>query len=232
MSISQPCPADCPLLATETGPPGSSGPIPPEHFGCAWRAFERHVRASVVKALLRLPLGRLCLRLTASHVNIRRSPALVRIDLAESAEVDDLVQEVACAMASAVKRGKLVAARPAIYRWIEQTVYWLVPERSRQTVIAALTGAPLALAPANDNAGEPSEVERIVFASGETPEDTYARREDARERMGRLTRGQRDVFERAAEGMDHAEIAIDLGISQGAVRLRLMQARRRLRRNG
>jgi RNA polymerase sigma factor (sigma-70 family) len=170
--------------------------------------------------------------LSASHVSIRRSPALVRADLAKSAEVDDLVQEVACAMASAVRRGKLVAARPAIYRWVERTVYWLVPERSRQTVIAALTGAPLAIEPANDNARAGSELERIVFSSGETPEDTYARREDLRERMSVLTRGQRDVFERAAEGMDHAEIAIDLGISPGAVRLRLMQARRRLRRNG
>lgn len=227
---STPCKNECRALTTESGARGSDQPLPPEHLPCVWREFEPHVRRTVIRALLRLPLGRICANLQASGVAIRRDPALVRHDLIRSAsEVDDLVQDVARAMVSAVARGKLFAARPAIYRWVEQTVYWLVPERSRHAAVTALTGALFALRPANDNDSAESEpAGNLVFGSGESPEELLEQREDADARLRRLTAAQREVLERSAQGMDTAATARDLGISEVAVRLRLMHARRRL----
>jgi DNA-directed RNA polymerase specialized sigma24 family protein len=154
----------------------------------------------------------------------------VRFDLANGNDVDDLVQDVAVAFVHAVRRGRVAAARPAIYRWFQQTVCFLVPERARQSALSGLTGASLTMGPSNDNGseGEPSSDE-LLFGGWPTPEEACARVEGAQIRTAGLTPGQREVVVLQARGAGTAEIAQTLGITEGAVRLRLMQARRRLR---
>jgi len=218
------------FLATESRPAGADPVLTQEHLACVWREFGPTVRRLVVRALLRLPLRKVCARLQVSGIAIRRSPGLVRFDLANGNDVDDLVQDVACALTVAVRRGRLVAARPAIHRWFEQTIYFLVPERSRQSAITALTGASLSARPANDNESEEDQPnEPLIFGSGPNPEEACEANDGARARLASLTAAQREVVVLASWGWPTTDIAYHLRISVVAVRLRLMQARRRLR---
>ena len=109
MPANKACPNACLILTTTAHAPGTDPALTVEHTACVWRTFEPIVRRLVIGALLRLPLRKLCVVLEKSGIS-HRCPDLVRVDLANGHDVDELVQDVACVFVRAVQRGCLVAA--------------------------------------------------------------------------------------------------------------------------
>jgi DNA-directed RNA polymerase specialized sigma24 family protein len=220
------CRNGCVALTTESREPGADEPLGREHLPCVWREFQPEVRRAVIRTLLRLPLGGHCAALNGAGVAITKSFSLVRLDLVRSEEVQDLIQDMGCAMTVAVNRGTLAAARPAIYAWIQQTARWLVPQRARAAAISVLTGA-LVTTPANDNGADDPPMEPLIFG-GRGPEDTVVEWDNARSALARLTRQQQNVLACFWQGMSDEATARALGMSLGAVRLHRMRLRRRI----
>jgi RNA polymerase sigma factor (sigma-70 family) len=236
-----PFPKTATFLAGDTKAPGGDPPIPIEKTAEVWRDFEPVARKVVLTSLSKLPLSKLRTRLLQAGVPVLRGLQLVRKQLTENTElIADLVQDVALAFTRAVQRGKIAAARPVVYRWIEQTTARITREKSRADAISLLSGAHLSMAEQNE-AGEPRAPEPTPTAGvlgrplgeGEGPEHLSDVRTELREILfaaapANLTDAQQVVFGRWVEGTRPKEIARELGISEVAVRLRLMQARRRL----
>lgn len=234
------CPGECTALSTESRTKGSDGPLEMVHFPCVWRLFQKQVRYRVGANLFRAPLAQLCRQLRNATADIFcRNPEAVRYELmSDRALIEDLVQDVALAMIEAIRREKLCAARAAIYKWIERATYRIVKDRIREAALQALTGTVLVLrddeemtvAPLQPLAGLDGAaiVVGSEFATGAT-NAFYLRdllSDSNRHRV--LTEAQREVVIRWAAGHSANDIAEDLQISPVAVRLRLMQARRRL----
>jgi RNA polymerase sigma factor (sigma-70 family) len=229
------------FLSSETQERGSDPPIPMERAADVWRDFEPLARKVITTSLRTLPLGLLRTQLETAGNPICRGLQTVRDRLAHDEElVADLVQDVALAFVRAVQRGAIDAARPVVYRWIETTSARIAREKSRADAITLLVGAHLSEDNTKDGE-EPRSPEPIPTAGvlgrplseGEGPEALSDIRTELRELLfaavpANLTCAQQLVFTRWVEGASHQQIARELAISEGAVRLRLMQARRRL----
>lgn len=236
-----PFPKTATFLSTETNQLQSDPPIPIDRAAEVWRDFEPVARSVVVASLRKLPLARLRDRLDRAGVPIRRSLQTVRERLSTDEELlADLVQEVALAFVVSVKRLKLRAARPQIYAWVQVTAARIAREKSRAEATSVLTGAHLSAeereatdVPCARQAIPKACVVGRALGDGEGPEELYAVRTELRELLfaavpANLTDAQQVVFTRWVEGASHEDIARELGISEVAVRLRLLHARRRL----
>lgn len=227
------CKAGCVMLTAAANDSGSSGPLPPSHLECVWREYERVVHSMVLRNLERLPLGHLCARLGRAKVAIQRSPGRVRGELKrDDTLVEDLVQDVATAMVKAVRAGRLYAARPAIYVWLETTTERVVRDRSRQAAMIGLAGVLMSESPQNDHDGdaEPPSIDTLVFSSGEAADEALDRKRHEVVFLRGLSKAQRPVVVACARGERYEDIASALRVSVGAIRLRLFQARKRWRR--
>jgi hypothetical protein len=147
MTFPKQCSSQC-SLTTALSLPHSALILSEAHVACVWREHATLVRRLVVRELYR---RNLCIELTPSGIAVVGCGCkLACEDLAEPDEVDDLVQDVACALVQAIQQGKVRAARPALAYWLEQTVCQLV-----HTEIAACTSTAISVHPDNDNAEVP-----------------------------------------------------------------------------
>lgn len=227
------------FLAVETNVTESDPPIPVARTVEVLREFEGLVQKSVIQTLWMLPLGELCQQLRSRQLRIVRSPWLVREALATDKEhIRDLMQEVALAMVLAIRRGAIRAARPVVYTWVRQVAYRITCEKSRGAALALLTGVSLSDAVDDDDpnppeAGPTAGVTGRQLGEAENADDIIDNLRQLDHLLtevipANLTDGQELVFIRRIQGASHQEIAQELGISEGAVRLRLMHARRKL----
>jgi RNA polymerase sigma factor (sigma-70 family) len=216
-------------------------PIPIERAAEVWGDYQLLARKVIIRALQELPLARLRRKLEQAGVPIRRSLQTVRERLASDAElVADLVQDVALAFVRSVHRGAIRGARPVVYRWVEKTAARITREKSRGDAISLLSGARLSEGkPKPGFEPSPPEPDPVADVLGRPLGDNRGADEqsDVRTQLrhvlfaavpANLTCAQQLVFTRWVEGASHQDIARELGISEGAVRLRLMHARRRL----
>jgi DNA-directed RNA polymerase specialized sigma24 family protein len=211
---------------------GSDPPLQENAFEGVWTEFEGYIRQVVRRQLKRVSLREPCSKLANALISIRNT-SLVRRDLAgDEALVEDIVQEFAVAMVGAIRRGRLAAARPAIYGWINKSAWRIVKDHARSAILVALAGT-LFQGPANDNAEPaPDPLELALVCDSENPEALAI---DGEERVRvvagvskLLTANQRQVLFLELDGRTTKEIALELGISERAVRLRRMQVNRRL----
>jgi DNA-directed RNA polymerase specialized sigma24 family protein len=207
-------------------------PLPVEHLRCILREFSRLIQRRIRTSLAKLPLGRLFARLRGrcpAGVPLP-VPSAVRSALARDEQlIDDATQEVAIAVWRALQRGRIRAARPCVYSWL----CTVVPRVARRV---GLRAAPLLMVAAR---GEDDVVvdapASYCFGAGHLnavcERDRYARLVVVRPSLvWRLSTGERTVFAKWLQGERCVDIARELGLSAGAVRLRLLRARRLLDR--
>lgn len=175
-----------------------------------------------------MPLGELAQRVIARCPGVA-IPTLgsVRESISQEQTIEDIAQDVAVAMLLAVRRGALLAAAPCIYAWLVTVVRRVAIDAARRVALLALVARP------TDD--ESSNCEPAVATTGQSgsaldPERTNLRSllEENSGLIQHFTNAELAVVRLWASGLQGKLIAAMLGINAGAVRLRLMRARRRL----
>lgn len=219
----------CQCLSVEAGARGSTEPLHPSHFNCAWTAFAPRVRQLAARTIAKLPLKHLSARVQdACGGGFRLVPGgRVRATLGGDAFLDDLVQEVGLAFWRAVSAGKIFAARPAVHAWLETTAPRVARRAVRPAAILAF------MAPANDNDGrDPVQLPEFALrfeASNDNALDNLKEALRDPELLLALTPSERSVLIPSLAGETPTQIAASLGLQVNAVRGRLHRARRHLR---
>ncbi len=224
------CYPRCCLLTSEAKPGGDDPPLPPEHLGCVLREFAQFIRAKIRVTLRRLPIGEILARLRARTPGVAL-PTIeaVQAALAQDDElVHDLEQDVALALFGAMGRGGVRAARAVVHQWLSTTVPRVVRRKARGPALLAFAAAPsvdheIVEIP---TAGLSPETEPVADASPRS--QVRALVEDRPDSLDELTDAEREALELWLAGVTGADSAVVLGITPGAVRLRVMRARRAL----
>jgi RNA polymerase sigma-70 factor (ECF subfamily) len=174
-------------------------------------------------------------RLLARHRGRLRQMVVVHLDRRLSARVDpsDIVQE-ALADAARGLTGYLRAPPLPFYPWLRQLAWQRLLQLHRRHISAQRRSVerevPWSIALPDQSTDAPAE---RLLASGTSPSRRMMRDELHRRlhaAMGRLAERDREILVmRHLEEMSAAEIAAILGISEGAVRVRLLRALTRLR---
>jgi DNA-directed RNA polymerase specialized sigma24 family protein len=220
----------CTALAVDRAD-GGDPPIPTEHFTCLLRDFSPLIRALIRSELGNLPLGPLARKLAEHCPGIPR-PGIgaVRTSLLRDEHLaDDLYQEVILVLWRAVSESRVRAARPVVYRWLQTATRFVVRRYAPRAAVLSLVAAPgddeaafvdIPSAPANQN---------VHLATGSDIRTRYSVIAAANTNAtAAIPKPIRAALLPWLDGAVSADIAQELGISDLAVRLRLMRARRYL----
>jgi DNA-binding CsgD family transcriptional regulator len=193
--------------------------------------FEPRVRVRVRRRLGAMSLTELARRLDAASPGVRRPTTLAACAalMRDESLVDELCQDVALAFWKAIERGAVRAAVGVVDKWFTTATGFIVRRRARSAALLALVACP------TDDGSSYVDVPTgpIVFGGtdGEFNDQKRPYRAALVNKPGLwmlLSEAELEVFEPWLDGAAATQIAANLGIKPGAVRLRLMRARQRL----
>lgn len=223
------CVGSCVALSVPSSAEAKAPALTEAHFPCVWRVFAGAVDGHVRRCLRELGINRTAARIREWCPAVAFSPnSAVRIALSrDEGLVAELSQEVAIALLGAVRRGAVRAAAPVVACWLMTAVPRIVRRRVRAAVILAITAAPTDDARCEPPVGPVVHLEAYEFGADERG---AFRVSCVTPLLADLTESERTVFASWRDGEEVGAIARRLSISRTAASLRLMRAKRRIRR--
>lgn len=199
-STPSPCSPRCTAMNDEIRRDIQDPPLSPDHFLCVWRALEPRAQ--------------------------RRARSMSSVLASFSMDPEDMAQQIALALWEAVSEGRVRAARGFLEVWFTHAYGSVLRHERRRARFVAT----------DEDALDEVDSSALVFGAGTaSAEDAAIVNEALRLLVGeggfssQLPEGMRAALELSLDDQTGPEIAAALGTTPGAVRLRLMHARDRLR---